>query len=137
MIDIEVNPMIRQTSAAEERRNFHTIRLVIFLLERSVMFIFVKRFSVNVSACFEPKLTVKLSFSPFRKNENVAKAKRKRYDKVKQKISKKFMLMQDSDSHLISIAHSFKYLACFDIGFIEIRGTNHKLRSGGVIYICQ
>lgn len=45
------------------------------------------------------------------------------------------MLMQNSDSHFISIAHSFKYLGCFDIGFIEIRGTNHKLRSGGVVYI--
>lgn len=45
------------------------------------------------------------------------------------------MPMQDSDSHFISIAHSFKYLVCFDIGFIEIRGTNDKLRSGGVVYI--
>ena len=45
------------------------------------------------------------------------------------------MLMQNSDSHFISIAHSFKYLVCFDIGFIEIRGTNHKLKSGGVVYI--
>lgn len=45
------------------------------------------------------------------------------------------MLMQNSDSHFISIAHSFKYLVCFDIGFIEIRGINHELRSGGVVYI--
>lgn len=87
MIDIEVNAMIRQTSAAAERRIFHTNRLVVFLLEHSVRFILVKCLSVNVSACFEPKLTVRLFFSPFRKNENVAKATRKRNDKAKQKIS--------------------------------------------------